>query len=199
MLAKAHLAVGMAATLTVMMPHTAGEAIPVVFGASLGCVICDIDAEGASEKTDASRGRILCVIIAGLALLADYLRDASFLKSALIHWPYLWFAGLAIFLITCAFASVSAHRGFSHSLLAMALETGSMWLMFPDAAAPFAIAFTSHILLDLTNKKSVRLLYPLKKGYCFKWFYADRIANRICELTGIIWMLIVIYRCAGMR
>lgn len=197
MRSKAHLAVGMATAMTVMMPETAGEAIPVVFGAASGCVICDIDAEGASEKPDASRGRILCVIIAGLALLTDYLRGAEFLRTALIHWPYLWFAGLAGFLITCSFASVSSHRGFSHSLIAMALETGSLWLMFPGAAAPFAIAFASHILLDLLNKRPVRLLYPLKKGFCFRLFYADRLADKIFAAAGIIWIIIVIYRCAA--
>ena len=43
MLAKAHIAAGMAAAFTVMMPGSVPEALPVIAGASAGCLICDID------------------------------------------------------------------------------------------------------------------------------------------------------------
>ena len=161
MLAKAHIVTGLAAAFTVMSPSSMQEAVPVVAGAAAGCIICDIDAEGATERIDASRWRIIDVAVICIILMIDYTADLGFLRSAAIHWPYLWFAGLAGFVMTCTFASVSTHRGFSHSLIAMALETASVWLMFPSAAKPFAIAFASHIPLDILNKKPVRLLYPV--------------------------------------
>jgi inner membrane protein len=108
---------------------------------------------------------------------------------------YLWFAGLAGFVITCVFASGSGHRGFSHSLLAMALETICLWLIFPAVTVPFVIAFASHVLLDIMNKRSVRLLYPSKRGFCLGWFYADKLANKLVTAGGTAWMIAAIIMC----
>ena len=91
-------------------------------------------------------------------------------------------------IMVCTFASISSHRGFSHSLLALGLEAASLWLILPSAVLPFVIAFLSHILLDLTNKKPLRLMYPMKNGFCLKWFYADRLANKVCEFAGAVWL-----------
>ena len=194
MLSKAHLTIGTAAVLTVMMPDSLPEVIPCVFGAAAGCVICDIDCE-ANEKADASRGRITAAFIAAASLIIDNLLRTGMLDTASPNWPYLGCLGIAVFVITCAFASVSSHRGFSHSLLALALETGSLWLVLPGAAKPFAIAFISHILLDITNKKPVRLLYPLKKGYCTGLFYANRLADKVFTAAGTVWLIAVIALC----
>ena len=45
MMAKAHITVGIAAAFTAAMPNSIPEALPVITGASLGCLICDIDCE----------------------------------------------------------------------------------------------------------------------------------------------------------
>ena len=189
----------MAAAFSIVRPETVAEALPVIAGGALGCLICDLDCENKSEKSDSSHWRLVMMLVAAAALIEDYLMDAGMWRS-LGHaggslwslpdqvWQYLWFAGLAGFVITCVFASGSGHRGFSHSFLAMALETVCLWLVFPAAALPFAIAFASHILLDMMNKRSVRLFYPAKKGICFGWFYADKLANRAVALCGAIWL-----------
>ena len=108
---------------------------------------------------------------------------------------YLWFAGLAGFVITCVFASGSGHRGFSHSLLALTIETLCLWLIFPATALPFAIAFASHVLLDMLNKRSVRLFYPAKKGICLGWFYADKLANKVVAAGGMVWLIAAVIFC----
>ena len=43
----------------------------------------------------------------------------------------------------------------------------------------------SHLLLDLTNKKPLQLLWPLKKGFCLKWFLSNRLANRVFLFLGL--------------
>ena len=194
MMAKAHVTVGMAAAFTIIAPHTVQEALPVVAGASIGCLICDIDSESKTEKTESSRWRIVMLIVAAAALIEDHLLDAGMWRSLSEGSPYLRFAGMAGFALVCTFASVSSHRGFSHSLLALAAMTLCLWLVFPAAAPPFAIAFASHQILDLTNKRSVRLFYPAKKGVCLGWFYADRLADRICAAAGAVWLLLICLR-----
>ena len=195
MLAKAHIAVGMAAAFSIMRPETVAEALPVITGGALGCLICDLDCENRSEKSESSRWRLIMALTAAAALIEDHLLGAGMWKSLGHGSSYLWFAGLAGFVIICIFAGGSGHRGFSHSLLAMALETLCIWLIFPSAAAPFAVAFASHVLMDMMNKRSVRLLYPAKKGICLGWFYADRLANKAFAAAGTLWLIAAVIIC----
>ena len=195
MLAKAHITVGMAAAFSIMAPASVPETLPVITGASLGCLICDLDCDSPKEKTDSSHWRIVMFLVAAAALFEDSHIDAGMWRSLTQSGSYLWCAGVAGFALTCAFASISSHRGFSHSLVALALETLSLWLVFPAAAAPFAIAFISHQILDLTNKKPVRILYPLKTGFCLGLFYADRRANKVCAAVGSVWLIAVVVIC----
>lgn len=178
----------MAAAFTIMRPGSVAEALPVVVGGALGCLISDLDCENNAEKTESSRWRKAMMALAAAALIEDHLLDAGMWRSLGQNGPYLWFIGLAGFALTCAFATGSAHRGFSHSLLAMGLETLFLWLIFPMAAAPFAICFASHILLDMMNKRSVRVFWPAGKGLCLGWFYADRLANKVFAAAGTVWL-----------
>ncbi len=161
----------------------------------MGCLICDLDCENKSEKSDSSRWRVVMALAAAAALIEDHLLDAGMWRSLGHCGKYLCFAGIAGFVIICIFAGGSGHRGFSHSLLAMALETACLWLIFPAAALPFAAAFMSHVLLDMMNKRSVRLFYPAKKGFCFGWFYADRLANKVITACGTVWLIVAIIIC----
>lgn len=195
MLAKTHIAVGMAAAFSIVKPGTVAEALPVIAGGALGCLICDLDCDNSSEKSASGHWRAVMGLVAAAALIEDYLLDAGMWRSLGQSSPYLWFAGLAGFVITCVFATGSGHRDFSHSLLAMALETWCLGLVFPVAALPFAAAFASHLLLDIMNKRPVRLLYPAKKGICLGWFFADRLANKVFAIGGVIWLILAIIMC----
>ena len=193
MLGKAHLAIGMAAAWTLTLPETMPAALPVIAGAAAGSLICDIDCDSPAERKDASKQRILAAVITAAALTADKLMDAGMWRHIAESGSYLWCAGAAGIVLTVAFANVSAHRGFSHSLTALILETGFLYLIFPQCAKPFAIAFITHILLDMTNKKRVRLFYPAKKGVSLGLFYADRMANRVCEIAGTAWLIVAVW------
>lgn len=196
MLGKAHLAIGMAAALTLAVPETLPAALPVITGAAAGSLICDIDCNSPSEQSDASRQRILAVIIAAAALVADRYMDGgmwlSLAERSAAGGIYLICAGIAGLVITLAFASISSHRGFSHSLLAMAIETACVYIILPQTAVPFAVAFATHLILDISNKKQVRLFYPAKKGVSLGLFYADRLANRVCEIGGTAWLILAL-------
>ena len=193
MLGKAHLTIGMAAAWTLAMPESVPAALPVIAGAAAGSLICDIDCDSPRERRDASRQRILAAVITAAALIFDGVTGAGMIKSAMESGNYLWCAGVAGLVLTLAFANVSSHRGFSHSLTAMAVETVFLYLLFPQAAPWFAAAFASHILLDITNKKRLRLFYPAKRGISLGLFYADRTANRVCEAAGTLWLIAALW------
>lgn len=193
MLGKAHITIGMAAAFTLMMPASVPDALPVITGASLGCLICDIDCENKREKTESSHWRIVMLFVAAAALIEDHLLDAGMISSMGRNGPYLLCAGIAGLVMTLTFASISRHRGFSHSLAALALESAFLWLIIPAAVEAFAIAFAVHLILDVMNKKPVRLLYPVKKGFCLGWFYADRLANTVFAAAGSLWLIAAVY------
>ena len=155
MLAKAHITVGMAAAFSVIMPEDAAEALPVIAGASLGCLICDIDCDNAAERTDSSHWRKVMACIAAVSLAADHLLDAGMWRTLAQSSAYVWAAGIAVFVLTCAFASVSSHRGFSHSLAALALETLSVHLVFPAIRVG---SVKSGTMMMLTRARSQFLL-----------------------------------------
>ena len=188
MMAKAHISIGMAAAYTAVMPGSIREALPVITGAAMGCLICDIDCEAKAERNDSSRWRIVMAAVAAAAIIEDHLLDGVMWRELSQRGSYIWFAGLAGFMLICTFAGISEHRGFAHSFLALALETLCVWLVFPSAALPFAAAFASHLALDLMNRRSVRLFYPAKKGFCLGWFYADRLADKVFASAGCIWL-----------
>lgn len=110
-------------------------------------------------------------------------------------WPHLWFFGVAGFALACTFAGISKHRGFSHSLLAMLIETACIWMVFPSVCVPFMIAFLTHIVLDVMNKKPVCVFYPVKKGICLGWFYADRTADKVFTALGTAWLAAISLLC----
>ena len=195
MLGKAHLSIGMAAAFTAVMPESMPAALPVIAGAAAGSLICDIDCNSPSEKSDASKCRKSAVFIVAAALIADKAYGGAMWQSAADRGAYIWCAGVAGLVLTLAFASVSSHRGFSHSLLALGLQAAFLHMIFPQTVLPFTVAFITHIVLDMTNKKNVRLLYPAKRGFCLGWFYADRLADKVCTTAGTIWLAAVILIC----
>ena len=71
MMAKAHIAVGMAAAFTIMRPGSIPEALPVVTGAAIGCLICDLDCENPRERTESSHYRIAMAVLAAAALICN--------------------------------------------------------------------------------------------------------------------------------
>lgn len=57
------------------------------------------------------------------------------------------------------------HRGITHSLLALILITGLVWVLDHTRALPVALGYGSHLLLDALTVWGVPILYPLKKRY----------------------------------
>lgn len=187
-MSRTHLAVGMAAAVTVAAPRTIEEAVPVIIGGAIGSVICDIDCRKGGGRKDTLAGRIIAAVIVVLALFMDTVLGAHILESAAGEGPYVLAFGAGLMAIVCFAAMHSVHRGFAHSLLAGALEALAVSMIFRQAVIPFAAAFLSHVVLDLLNWKPVRVLYPLKQGFCLRMFRSDRMVNGLCTVLGLIWL-----------
>ena len=174
MMGKTHIAVGIAAAYALTMPKTMPEFVIATVGGSIGGVMADVDVKidtsnkfAAKASLDALYGEILAIAIAVDALIGDYFTGGDILQGIMGHPPR------------------------SHSLLALALFSVSVFLIEPHIGIAFAIGYASHLIIDLFNKSPIRILYPLKKGICFKLCYADRLGNELLLVGGVF--IIVAY------
>lgn len=188
MMAKTHLTMGIASSLVasffVMQPQSFSDNLIILAGGALGGILADVDTVNNDYKCDALIGQLLGLSIFILVTVFDY-----FMKLGVCDYvinknkiPSI-IAGIA-FAVLYIIGFASKHRTFTHSLLAMALFTGCFSLILPRLGFSILIGYTSHLLLDLLNKKGVPLLYPLKKRICFGLCYANKTANTVFMFIG---------------
>lgn len=63
MMAKTHIVIGIAASLTLLNPTNIEMALPVVAGGAIGSLICDVDCKSTPVMKDALYGRVIVAII----------------------------------------------------------------------------------------------------------------------------------------
>ena len=116
-------------------------------------------------------------------------------KSASLIVPMTSFLliGAAMFVALTVIGKLSKHRDRTHSILALVLFSVSVFLIDPHIGLAFAIGYGSHLIIDLFNKSPIRMLYPLKKGICFKLCYADRLGNELLLVGGVFITVLYIF------
>ena len=192
MMSKTHIVVGMAAALTVLAPTDLKAALPVIAGSALGSLICDLDCRSQPSMKDAFTGRLIVAGIILFTVVLDYYLGTGIWMYLLNKNRERQIVGMLVFLILCTFVRNSGHRGFSHSLLALLLESTVLMLVMREVVPAFTVAFLSHIFLDLLNKRPIQLFFPWRKGFCFHLFYVDRIADKIILGIGSIWLAVIL-------
>lgn len=197
MMGKTHIALGIAAAYVITQPNTMSEFIVATVGGSIGGVMADVDVKidsgnqfAAKASLDALYGEILAIAISGGALAVDYFTGGSILRGIIGHLPR-FAVGAVMFVALTMIGELSKHRDRTHSLLALVLFSVSVFLIEPHIGLAFAIGYGSHLIIDLFNKSPIRILYPLKKGICFKICYADRLGNELLLVGGVF--IIVLY------
>lgn len=189
-----HIVVGMASALAICRPASVEALLPVIAGASVGSIICDIDCRSKGRNLkDALIGRLIVAVLLVTVLVIDYEIGQPVMNYVENLTPGFLIA-LFVFLVCGGVSYISGHRGFSHSLAALAIYSTCLYVMTGLMAIPFSVAYVSHVILDLLNRKPVRVLWPVKRGWCMKLFYADRKANTIFLIAGAAWLGVELMR-----
>lgn len=185
MTGKTHLAVGIASALCMVQPQTPRELVLCLSAAAVGSMISDIDVTTSDSREALNRITLLAgiaVLLAGIAELRFHLgivrnfdRQSSGFRLAV---------GLAAFWLVCSFGKNQPHRSFMHSFAGMAALTGILLVIYPAVVPGFLTAMMSHVVIDLLNRRNVRLLYPLRHGFCFGVCSSDGWADRKLFLAG---------------
>lgn len=191
MMGKTHLAVGISTSLLFMQPKTKSEMIISVIGGAIGGIMSDVDVKidksnkfAQKASMDALYGEITAIVLTVVLLIADYIGDGG-ICTKIIEAPMLPAIGAGVFIVLTIIGELSKHRDKTHSLLFMILCTIAVVLINISLGVAFFIGFASHLSIDLFNKQPIRLLYPLKKGICFKLCYADRVGNELFFSIGV--------------
>lgn len=195
MLGKAHITCGIAAALAVSLPSTPVDCIICAVGGAAGGILCDMEVRSAKRDRDALVSRIIVLVMTAAALIADSMFHLGLRDLLISDHVARAASGLLIMVLLCIMGRFSEHRSFTHSLLysfLLALGAAQILPLFGYAVGAGCL---SHLFLDLLNKKPLRLFYPLKKGFCLKLFYADRLASRVCMWLGLLADILLLSFC----
>ncbi len=191
MMGKTHIAVGIASAYILMQPKTPTEFVVATVGGSIGGVMADIDVKidtrnvfARKATMDAPYGEALAIALSSCAIAADFLLGGD-IVSGVIQQRGLALAGVALLVGFVVFGRRGEHRDRTHSILAQFVSTVAVSLIDVRIAIAYSIGYASHLLIDLLNKKGIRLLYPMKKTFCFKVCYADRLGNEALLIVGV--------------
>ena len=182
MMGRTHFAIGLATSLAVMQPKSVGECMAAIFAGALGGVTADNDTLNQSNSLS---GQLLALKTALGALLIDYFFKLGICESIMENQTTA-LIGLISFLVLWFIGFFSDHRTFTHSFLAMILYSLAIGLIYEPFTLGFMVAYLSHLLLDILNRKKIHLLYPLDLGICLKLCYANRRADNFLMYVGYI-------------
>jgi inner membrane protein len=186
--------VGAALSVALLKPMSATALLIDIAGGFLGGWICDVDV---NTKTDAKDHFFGVDIILPLCVIAfiDRFWSLGIIDHILLRLGPESALGISCFVALLVLGSqwkvLCRHRTFMHSLLAVALFSCALWLVFPPLAQSFFVGMVAHILLDMTNKMGVQVLYPLPFKPCLGLFKSDGVADtaiRLCALVVLVYL-----------
>ncbi|MEE0060276.1 MAG: metal-dependent hydrolase [Acutalibacteraceae bacterium] len=186
MLGKTHMMVGMATALALTAPDSAGGLIAAIVGGAVGSSISDVDVSVSKRGKDALYTRLIATGLVPIALLIDFIFKGGIVRY-MIECPTAYkIIGVLLFVALCVIGKTHGHRGFTHSLLGFVLFCVSVSLFCKPVLVPFAIGFATHLILDVFNKKPIKLFWPVKKGLCFNLCCADKMVDKLLLLVGSV-------------
>lgn len=192
MLGKTHMATGVAASLIILHPDTMPGVISAIAGGMVGGWICDLDCRKSEINEGAIAGFIFTAVFGTAILAFDYYVGNGICEYFKHNYGLKSIMGIVILLLCCIYGFCSSHRTFMHSILALVVMTLSVGLFCMPIAPAFGIGVISHLILDITNKRSLQLFFPFKVKVCMNICSSNGKANNI-----IMWMSLIISVIAG--
>ncbi len=201
MMGKTHFAVGLATSLAIIQPKSFEECLIAIIGGTVGGVLADNDILDNDHRIDAFSVQFFAAAVTVTALVIDCVGRFGIWQAITENQSNATTGGV-VFAVLWLFGVLSKHRTFTHSLTALLFYTLAVAMIYQPLTAGFAAAYLSHLLLDIMNKKKIPILYPLNFGICFKLFYADGFANKVCmylgsAVSGILLLTGILSSCIG--
>ncbi|MDM8271055.1 metal-dependent hydrolase [Thermophilibacter provencensis] len=177
MTGRTHLAVGAAAALLAAGPGAplTTLALAASCGAA-GATLPDLDVRDTAHPWRERLSRAGAAALLVGALVFDAANGSAVLREAASHGLGRLALGIVGLVALACASRLSAHRGFSHSLLALAGYAAATWLVCPPLAPYLALGFATHLALDALTYRGLRLFWPLPHG----------LSARLCKTGGVV-------------
>lgn len=101
--------------------------------------------------------------------------------------------------VSVPLAAIFGHRGFTHSLMAVALLAGIIITMggsHSGAWLPLCIGYLSHVLGDTLSASGVPLLYPWRRDR-FRWRILPVNSRKETLAVGMVFFLVLLTGAGG--
>lgn len=184
MTGKTHFVVGEAAALLLTHPNTPKSLALCIGTAAIGALVSDVDST--TSRSHKELDTLLSITAAALVTttVLELYFDLGIVRLLQTQTNAVRILlGLAAFLLVCGYGMDKPHRSFMHSLPCLFLLSFLVWEMFPALLPAFFISMASHLLLDLTNRRGLRLLFPLRWKLCFKLCPSSgRVNDLVCHV-----------------
>lgn len=177
MTGRTHLAVGAAAALLAAGPGAplTTLALAAACGAA-GATLPDLDVRDTAHPWRERLSRAGAAALLVGALVFDAANGGAVLREAASHGLGRLVLGIVGLVALICASRLSTHRGFSHSLLALAGYAAATWLVCPPLAPYLALGFATHLALDALTYRGLRLFWPLPHGF----------SARLCKTGGVV-------------
>lgn len=192
MTGRTHLAVGAAAAMLAAGPAASltGLALAAAGGAA-GAVLPDLDVRDTAHPWRERLARAGAAALLVGALVFDAVSGASLAREAVARGVGPLLLGtVALVALACA-ARLSAHRGFSHSLLALVGFAAATHLVCPPLAPAVALGFATHLALDALTYRGLRLFWPLHATLSARLCKTGGVADACCLVAALTAVLLV--------
>lgn len=186
MLGKTHIFIGVASSLVLTAPDNLSSCLCAIVGGAVGGCISDIDVNSNKNNRDSLYAKLISTGLIPLALIVDFIFKGGIIDYVKNCNRTTLAIGVLLFVALYFIGSKQDHRGFTHSLLAVVLFSVAIGMFCNPVLIPFIIGFISHLVLDSLNKKSIKLFFPFEKGVCFKLFYSNKTADKVCLGVGVV-------------
>ncbi len=196
MTGNTHVAVGIASALVITQPKTVSGCLCAITGGIIGGMLCDIDSPSKRESLDYRKDPygwqiyVFVILTIGGLLALDYVAGDGAVNYVLSSFGTPILLGGIAFLAICVYGSHTIHRTFMHSILADVLLTITVFLFCRPLAVPFAIGFSSHLVIDFFNKKKVQYFWPVPVRIGLNKYPSD---GKLNEAIGGIGTIASIY------
>lgn len=187
MTGRTHLAVGVAAALLASGPATGiAGLVAAAAGGAAGAVLPDLDVRNTARPWRERLTRAGAAALLVGALVFDAAEGWPLMGRAAgteLEPVALGLAGLAAL---CCAARLSAHRSFSHSLLALAGFAAATHLVCAPLAPYVALGFATHLALDALTYRGLRLFWPSRHGFSARLCHTGGVVDACCLAAALV-------------
>ncbi|MBE5024292.1 metal-dependent hydrolase [Olsenella sp. DSM 107455] len=187
MTGRTHLAVGAATAMLAAGPAVGltGLAVAAAGGAA-GAVLPDLDVRDTAHPWRERLTRAGAAALLVGALVFDVANGASFAREAMARGVGMLALGAVGFVALACAARLSAHRSFSHSLLALVGFAAATYLVCPPLAPSVALGFATHLALDALTYRGLRLFWPLGHSFSARLCKTGGVADACCLVAALL-------------